>query len=227
VAGLALEARGVLRRLPPACRRTLTVRTVGPGAGRLDRLEGAEGAGPATAVLVVGLAGGCAPGLRPGDVVLGDPVAGESARLGSARADPGLRAKAVRALDSAGLRYRVGPLLTVDAVVPTPAIKAAWWRTRGALAVDMESAHVLAWARRTGRRGLAVRAIADGPDDEVPPELLRAVGADGRLRPAAVTGLLGCPGLVGAAWRLGRRSRQGLGSLARFVLAFAAHPGEL
>jgi hypothetical protein len=127
-------------------------------------------------------------------------------------------------LAAAGLRYRVGPLLTVDEVVTSPAEKASIWKGHGALAVDMESAHVIAWARRAGFPAMAVRAVADGPDDEVPPELLRAVGADGRMRPAAVARVLSRPALAGAAWRLGRRSRRGLESLARFVRAFVDLP---
>ena len=43
VAGLDLEARGLLRRLPPGLRRTLSVRTVGLRAARLDRLDPALG----------------------------------------------------------------------------------------------------------------------------------------------------------------------------------------
>jgi nucleoside phosphorylase len=195
----------------------LTVRTVGPGAGALNRLDAPETLARSTAVLVTGLAGGCGPDLRPGDVVVGDPVVTRGAGLD---ADPGLRARAVRALDATGLRYRIGRLLTVDEVVPSPAAKTGFWQAEGALAVDMESAHVLAWARRAGLPALAVRVVADGPDDEVPCELLRAVGADGRMRPAAVARFLGRPALVGAAWRLGRRSRRALESLARFVLAF-------
>lgn len=108
----------------------------------------------------------------------------------------------------------------------SPRAKAQWWQTQGVLAVDMESAHVLAWARRAGLPALAVRAVADGPEDDVPRELLGAVGADGRLRAWAVVGYLGRPRLVGAAWRLGRRSRRALGSLARFVRAFVDLPGE-
>jgi hypothetical protein len=132
----------------------------------------------------------------------------------------------VRALDAAGLRYRVGPVLTVDDVVATAAEKAAWWRTRGALVVDMESAKVLAWARQAGLPALAVRAVADGPDEEVPRDLLRVVGANGRVRPAALVGFLGRPVLVGPAWRLARRTRAALGSLARFVQAFVDQPDE-
>jgi nucleoside phosphorylase len=219
-----LEVRGVLRRLPPATRRVLTVRTVGLGAATLDRLEQAQWSNRPAVVLVGGLAGGCAPGLRSGDVVVGDPVT-ERAGPGT-DADPGLRVRAVEALEAARLRYRVGPLLTVDRVIATPDAKAAWWQAQGALAVDMESAHVLAWARRAGLRALAVRAIADGPDDEVPPELGAVLGTDGRMRPMSLARLVGRPALLGGAWRLGRRSRQALGSLARFIRAFVDHPGE-
>lgn len=199
---------------------------MGPGATELDRLDGGGLPAAPWAVLVTGLAGGCEPGLRPGDVVVGDPVVSLSGAPGSDAADSRLRTRAVRALDAAGLRYRVGSLLTVDDVVTTPGAKAAWWQTRGVLAVDMESGHVLAWARRAGLPALAVRAIADGPDDEVPRELVRMLGADGRVRPMAVAALVGRPALVGAAWRLRRRTRQALGSLARFIHAFVDRQGE-
>ncbi len=212
--------------MPRPGRGGLTVRTVGAGASELDRLDATAGAASPRAVLAVGLAGGCEPSLRPGDVVVGDPVADQNAGAWSGEADAALRARAVRALDVADLRYRVGPLLTVDTVAATPAEKAGWWRTRGALAVDMESAHVMAWARRAGLPALSVRAIADGPDDEVPRELLRLVGAGGRVEPRAVAGLIARPALVGAAWRMGRRTRAAMGSLARFVQAFVAQADE-
>jgi adenosylhomocysteine nucleosidase len=199
---------------------------VGVGATALDSLNGVEASASPWAVLVTGLAGGCAPGLRSADVVVGDPVGALSPTLGSVEVDSRLRARAVEALVASGLRYRVGPLLTVDEVVATPAAKAMWWQTRGALAVDMESGHVLAWARRVGLPAVAVRAIADGPDDEVPRELLAMVDAGGRVRAASVAGFLARPGLVGPAWRLARQSREALGSLARFVQAFVDDPSD-
>jgi hypothetical protein len=203
----------------------VTVRTVGLGAAILDRLAVPEVSERPTAVLVMGLAGGCEPDLRPGDVVVGDPVVTPGAGLDGDGADPGLRAQAVRALDATGLRYRIGRLLTVDEVVTSPAAKAGFWQAQGALAVDMESAHVLAWARRAGLPALAVRAVADGPGDPTPRDLLGVLGADGRMRLAAVASFLGRPALVGTAWRLGRQARRALGSLARFVRAFVDASG--
>jgi hypothetical protein len=226
VAGLALEARGLLRRLPPDTRRLLTVETVGPGAAYLDRLAAGPSAPGYSALLVTGLAGGCGPDLRPGDVVVGDPVATAGAARGGDPGDAGLRRRAVRALETARLRYRIGRLLTVDDVVATAEAKAQLWRTESVLAVDMESARVLAWARRAGLPALAVRAVADGPGDDVPEALLGAVGADGEMRARVVARLLGRPALAGAAWRLAGRSRQALASLARFVRAFVDTPGE-
>ena len=114
----------------------------------------------------------------------------------------------------------------MNEVVTSAAAKAQWWQDEGVLAVDMESAHVLAWARRAGLPALAVRAVADGPGDDVPRDLLGAVGPDGRMRAWAAASLLRHPALVGAAWRLGRRSRRALESLARFIRAFVDTPGE-
>jgi adenosylhomocysteine nucleosidase len=114
----------------------------------------------------------------------------------------------------------------VDEVVTSPAAKARWWQTDEVVAVDMESAHVLAWARRVGLPALAVRAVADGPGDHVPDALVGAVGPDGRMRPGAVATVLRRPQLIGAAWALGRRSRRALGNLAQFVQAFVELPDE-
>jgi hypothetical protein len=225
VAGLDLEARGLLRRLPPGLRRTLSVRTVGLRAARLDRLDLPPGH-THSGLLVAGLAGGCAPGLAPGDVILGDPVVVAGARARDERPDPALRRRAVRALDAARLRYRADRLVTVDDLAASPADKARWWRTAGAVAVDMESAHVLEWARRARLPALAVRVVADGPDDAVPPELLRMIAPDGRMRAGTAARLLGRPALLAAAWRLGRRSQRALDSLGRFMRAFVSTPDE-
>lgn len=224
--GLALEARALLRPLPRIHRQGVTVAIVGPGAVALGRLDAALAAGRPHAVLVAGVSGGCAPGLRTGDIVVGDPVGATGPASAWRRPDAGLRARAMAALGAAGLGHRAGRLLTVDSVVATPAEKAACWTAHGALAVDMESSRVLAWAEREGIPALAVRAVADGPGETLPRALLALLGPGGRLRPAGVAALVGRPALIGAAWRLGRRSRRALGCLAHFLQAFLAPSGR-
>jgi nucleoside phosphorylase len=225
------EARALRARLglsdPAAPRRgaALTLYTVGPGAGALPRLQARLEALEARAVLVTGLAGGCGPAVAAGDVIVGS-AAGPTADGAWLGGDPRLLAQAVRALEGASLPHRVGRLLTVPEVVATPEAKARCWRTHQALAVDMESAVVLAWAARAGLPALAVRAVSDGPTESLPPALARAVGPEGGLRASHVLGWLGQPALLPAAWRLWRRSSAALDHLGRFLAAFTRTPVE-
>ncbi len=224
--GLGLEARGALRRLPRGARQALTVVIVGPGAVTLDRLDAAVRTDAPGGALVVGLGGGCAPGLTTGDLLLGNPV-GTSGPAPEWRVpDGGLRARALAALAATGLPHREGRLLTTGGVIATPAEKAACWAAHGALGVDMESARVLAWAADARVPALAVRAVADGPDDLLPAALLGALAPGGGLRPGGVAAILRSPALIGAAWRMGSRSRRALGRLARFLQAFVDVPAR-
>jgi adenosylhomocysteine nucleosidase len=217
---VTFEARRLARALggpvPPAW-----LETVGPGAPDLARLARRLAVPDLAGVIVTGLCGGCAPDLAAGDLVVGSPV-GPTPAGGWLAPSEALVARAVRALEGPGLRYRIGRLDTTPTVVATPAAKAQLWRAGGTVAVDMESARVFAWAREAGIPAVAVRAVADGPDDPLPPPPLRAVGADGRLRPSAVLAWTTRPGLVRAAWQSWRRSRRGLDSLTRFLEAFLA-----
>jgi adenosylhomocysteine nucleosidase len=223
VAAVEFEARTLARRLGLHDRdgSGLVLRTAGVGAGRLPR-AGEEWAamGPA-AILSVGLAGGCAPDVRPGDLVVGAAV---GPGPGGEWLDPdaGLIARARAALAAARLPHRLGRLLTAGAVVATPAAKAELWARHAAVAADMESAHVLAWAAAAGVPALAVRAVADGPDDALPPALLGALRPDGSVRPGALVGWVHRPRLLAAAWRAWRQSAAALDHLARFLAAFAS-----
>jgi adenosylhomocysteine nucleosidase len=200
--------------LPPAA----ALATLGPGAACLPRLAPALSALDPAGVLVVGLAGGCAPDLRPGDLVIGEAV-GPALDGAWLAPDRGLAARTRAALGAAGLTHRSGRILTVPRLAASPEAKAECWQRHGALAVDMESAHVLAWAREAGLPALALRAVADGPRESLPPALLEALDPAGRVRPLAVLAWLARPGPVGAAWRLWRRSRRALDQLARALAA--------
>lgn len=224
-AALELEGRALRRRRRPAAEEDLAVVIVGPGAVRLGALDAALAGSRPRGVLAAGLAGGCGPGVEPGEIVIGAPVAHPGPAPQWRHPDRALLARALDAVGAAGLPYRVGRLLTVDQVAATPAAKAAWWAAHRALAVDMESARILAWAERAGLPGLAVRAVADGPRESLPPELLAALGEAGRVRVGGVAALVARrPVLAGAAWRLGRRSRLALARLGRFLRAFITLP---
>lgn len=225
---VAHEARGLARPLGLA--RTsegyqgagLGIVPVGLGAALLPRLEPALsrlGLAP-RGVLVAGLAGGLAPDLSPGDLILASAVA----RAGGITLvpDPTLQDRAVKALETARVPFRVGPLLTVPRPVGSPEAKARLWQASSALAVDMESTPLLEWAGRRGWPAVVVRAVADGPRDPLPPDLVALVAPDGRLRPGALARLLARPGRLGAALALTKRSRLALARLATFLGAFAS-----
>lgn len=231
VVGVEFEARGLRRRLglpgpaaaePPG---PVILRTAGLRAAALGRLAADAERWRWGAVLVTGLAGGCAPGVRPGDLVVGEEVGSDTGGLWRA-ADPLLCARALRTLRSTGLPHHAGRLMTVPHVLATPADKVRCWVRAGALAVDMESSHVLEWAARAGLPAVAVRAVADGPRDLLPPALAGALDPDGRLRVGPVMAWAARPDYLGRVWRLWRRSTLALDRLARFLSAFAGAPGE-
>jgi len=221
---LELEARAIRRRIAGGDPRALSIHAVGVGATGLPRLEGRLAAERPRAVLVTGVAGGLAPDIRPGDLVVGREVGPVDGRW--LAADPHLVEIALAAAREADTSCRAGRLLAASAVIPTAALKAESWRRHAALAADMESAPALAWAARLGLPAVPVRAVADGPGETLPPALVAAVGAGGELRPAAALRWAGRPSLIGAGFRLWRRSRLALDRLGRFLAAFTRRPLE-
>jgi hypothetical protein len=183
--------------------------TVGVAAARLDQRWGTLAHGlEAPLVISAGVCGALDPRLRPGDLVLPDVVVGaEGARY---PVDGAARARlAASAPGAAG-----GALVTTAVVVATPEAKDALGRRTGAVAVDMESAAILAAAARAGHRALAVRGVSDAAGEHLPPELLPVIGPDGRLRLPAVLGLIGRPRALPRAFALGRATRRALDAVA-------------
>jgi 4-hydroxy-3-methylbut-2-enyl diphosphate reductase len=135
---------------------------------------------PADAVAVAGLAGALDASVRPGDLVVASEVRGPEGSV----ACPGAEALALL-LRRRGLRARVGPLLSSPRLVRGR--ERAQLARGGALAVDMESAWLVAAA--AGRPFAVVRAVVDRPGGELlgprtPLAGIRALRALRRAAPA-------------------------------------------
>ncbi|HUZ10193.1 MAG TPA: 4-hydroxy-3-methylbut-2-enyl diphosphate reductase [Acidimicrobiales bacterium] len=129
----------------------------GTGRGRAEAAGTglAAGLAPGSPVAVTGVAGGLHPDLRPGDVMVATEL-----RTADGAAVHTLPSAALLAaeLRRSGLTVRVGPLLSSPTLVRSARARAEAAAT-GAIAVDMESAHL---AARLGSHPLAVvRTIAD------------------------------------------------------------------
>ncbi|MDB5405720.1 MAG: hypothetical protein JWL84_632 [Rhodospirillales bacterium] len=175
--------------------------------------HGAEG------LISFGLAGGLAPQLRPGALIVPSQII-----------DPDGRRLPVDQAWAAGIRRLTGALDGTLLGGRTPAVsaaaKAALFARTGALAVDLES---LAVARAAGLRGLpfiAVRAIADSANRDLPPAALITLRQDGTADLARILWSVArqpgqIAGLIHLAWDAGRA----LGALRR--AAAAARPSLL
>jgi hypothetical protein len=149
----------------------------------------------AEALLSFGIAGGLAPSLRPGSLVIADRVA-EVAAL---------------PLDLP-LAARRGTVLGAAVPVATALEKAALFARTGALCVDLESDLVA----RSGLPYAVLRAVADPASRELPPAALVGLRPDGSPDLAAVLRALArAPRQLPALLRLAWETRAALASLRR------------
>jgi adenosylhomocysteine nucleosidase len=183
-----LEARTLARQLglvpsaghswPRFTGGALEIVPVGVAASQLaTRLADA----PAPSLVVsAGVCGALAPQLGVGALVVPEMVLGPDGRRHVTAAVGGLR--------------RSGTLVSADRVLEDAAAKSRLWLETGALAVDLESAEILAWAAGRGVPGAVVRGVSDPAGRGVPADLARVVHDDGRVRPMrAVTAMLARP----------------------------------
>lgn len=136
---------------------------------------------PIDAAILVGFAGGLAPALAPGTLVVADPLLDEA---GHAVPTPLATALAETAR-AAGIACVRGALLTVGQVVETPSEKSRLHVAYGALAVDMESAILATVLSERGIPAAAARVVLDAAEESVPASL----GAVFRRPAQIVTGL--------------------------------------
>jgi len=175
-------------------------------------------AGGVAGLVSFGLAGGLAPTLAAGDLVL--PAAVALPGGGRIATDTAWRGRLAGLLGC--MRRSEETLAGSERLVASPALKAVLHATREAIAVDMES-HAVAEAAAAERLPfLVIRAIADPSDRALPLVAQSALGRDGGLRPGALLGgLLRRPQDLAALVRLGRDSARGFATLRR-VAALAA-----
>lgn len=188
------EGRQVLRLTADGGGEWLCLRCgVGPGRA-LDAARWLIGQ-KVTALAVLGVSGGLAPGLAPGRLVVAERVIDKTAggKFWPCKGSDDL----LKALDEAGIAADRGLIVTVAEPVLDPEAKSRLHRETGALAVDMESASVARAAAEAGLNCLVLRAVCDAADRRVPPALYQMVDGDGRLRVSILLReLLRRPGLI-------------------------------
>jgi len=177
------------------------------GGGDHARLEALleERAARAGGIISIGIAGGLAPELHPGDWVLADSV-------GGAPTDAKWTGRLAIRLPEAVRGVFVG----VDAIVASSAEKADLQRTTGALAVDMESHIAARVAQRHGLPFAAARVVCDPAHRTLPPAARVAMKPDGRVDfLAMMRSLMRRPGQLPGLIQTGRDAERAFGSLLR------------
>jgi hopanoid-associated phosphorylase len=176
VVGLKQEAR--------AASAPLTIVGGGSAQRTYDLLERA---GPIDAIMSFGIAGGIAPGHKPGDVILANRIVTDDLF----HADPRWLKTLIRKIPGA----RVGALAGVDEMIGCRTHKAKLHRDTGALAVDMESHGAARFARERKIPFVALRAVADPHHRALPQSALVGMNPDGSTNvPAVLKRLVRRPG---------------------------------
>jgi adenosylhomocysteine nucleosidase len=175
----------------------------GPGAAQAALLAAEAASAGAAGLVSWGLAGGLVPAAEPGAVVL-------PRRILSAHGAPPLCADAAwqaRLAEALRPRFRLleDDLLASHHVLGEPEEKTRAANETGAVAVDMESAGIAEAAAAAGLPFVALRVVADGAVDRLPPGIERWIDAHGDRRAAAVAGAAFRPAEWGALLVLGRR----------------------
>lgn len=185
----------------------------GPRNAREGLRRALESVRPAR-VLVVGVAGGLAPDLPPGSLVVGRRVVdGKGSEL---EPDEPLTA----AITAGGARR--GVVVTVSRIVDTPESKAALRRS-GPDVVDLESACYATEAERASLPWAVLRVVSDAAGEGLPSYLEGCRDARGAIRRGAVArGAVLRPWTIPTLLRLRRRVREGAARLADAVEAAVA-----
>lgn len=164
-------------------------------------------------VVSAGFAGGLVDSLPRGHLLMADTICDQHGREMSVGFT----------IDEESLarspKLHVGRLLTVDAIVKTPAAKRSLALAHDAVACDMETAAIAAVCRETQTRFLSVRIVSDAVDDVLPPEIDRLLQSKSLARQlgAATGAILKRPSAIKEMWQLREDAIRYSDRLAKFI----------
>jgi adenosylhomocysteine nucleosidase len=141
----------------------------------------------ASALLSWGSAGALHPKLSPGNLIL--PKIVVNPQKGTFSTDDGWHDRLLSRLTNQ-LAIFTEPLAQSLTVLRSREEKLAFFKQNQALAVDMESGSVAEAAVRANLPFMAIRAIADPLEQNIPESALRAINESGRFRPFHLLGSL-------------------------------------
>jgi adenosylhomocysteine nucleosidase len=198
----------------------------GSGPLRLDMLVERVTKLRASGLISIGTAGGLAPDLAPGTLLLPKRILLHNGMAKTT--DPDWRDHVYAAL-TPHFPVDTGDLLTAPELVRHPEQKRALHSDTKAVGVDMESGQLAQLAERIGIRFLVLRAVMDAVDDEIPGAALVAVNEQGDTAAGALLKyLLRHPGDLAGMIRTARRFQVAAGSLrqaARLARDSLLRPG--
>jgi adenosylhomocysteine nucleosidase len=171
-------------------------------------------ASQAHACISAGLAGALRPECKIGEVVVARKVIGNLRNLAKSIGDRPCAPELVAAAEALGAKA-VGAFVTLDHAVS----KAEEKREIGARAdaVDMESFDVILTANDYRIPAVAIRAISDGAEEDLPLDMNRVI-VEGRVSTPRVLGEVARhPGSIPGLVRLGRNSKKAAETLATFL----------
>ncbi len=186
VIALEAEARTLARRdgdflVHGAARCRYQTLVSGPGPRRADAAARQLLIAGCDALLSFGLAGGLAPTLHAGALLVASNV--HTADGDSLNCDRVLHDQLISGLAASGACS--APLYGADLPIVTQADKRALYETLGVVAVDMESAAIGRAAGDAGRPFAVLRCVVDPAHFSLPHAALAGMGEDGGNRPLA------------------------------------------
>lgn len=222
VTGLAAEAEVLRRSIAETTSDSeLLVACAGADSARARRAAEALVETGAAALVSYGIAGGLAPGLEAGAVVLAESVFLPDG--GTLATDDPWRRRLIDLAADRGDAVSVGHLIGSDRALRGVAEKRRVHEAGGAVAVDMESHAVAAVARDARVPFLVLRAVADPAARPLPLAVEGSITPEGQPRPGWVAARLAVrPWEVPGVLRLRRDAMAALRALGRVSRVFGA-----